>query len=178
MFYSIFHKQPSFTSYFLMAFLFLGFTSLANAQDIVDELSDHDEFSQFAELLEESGLAEELDDGDYTIFAPSNQALEGLPPQMMQDERQLAELLMGHIVEESASSEELAQTGQLQAVNGMPLEVQADQTGEIMVGNAMVTNPDMEIASGVVHEISEVIVPQQQQQQEPPQEPPQDPPHK
>ncbi len=164
---------------FITSFLLLGSVTLVNAQDVADELAEHDEFSQFAELLEESGLADELGDGDYTIFAPSNEALEGLPPELMQDERQLSELLMGHIVEESASSEELGETGQVQAVNGAPLDVQAGQPGEIMVGNAMVTEPDIDIDNGVVHEISEIIVPQQQQQQqEPPQDPPQDPPHK
>ncbi len=159
----------------LTAFILLSFTSLTSAQDIVDDLREYDQFSEFADLLEETGLAEQLTDGDYTVFAPSNEAIQGLPPQITQDERQMSELLLGHFVEGENSSEELAEIGNVQAANGMPLQVQAGQPGELMVGNSMISEPDMELDNGVAHEVSEIIIPQQQQQQ-PPQDPPQDPP--
>lgn len=168
-------------------FLIGSMSFLADAQDppdvqqqepetapIVEEL--HEEgYGEFANILEQTGIAAQLGDLEVTVFAPTDEALENLPPEVQGDERQLATIAMSHITEGKTSAEELEGTGHVQAVNGQPIEVNTEDD-MVMIANAPVVEPDIEVEGGVIHEMGDVIMPEQQEQQEvPPQEDPPDP---
>ncbi len=171
----------------LSLFLVMSLSSLGFAQDdppdveqqqpetapIVEEL--HEEgYGEFANILEQSGIAAQLGDLEVTVFAPTDEALENLPAEVQGDERQLATIAMSHITEGETKAEELEETGHVQAVNGQPIEVNAEED-MISVANAPVVEPDIEVDGGLIHEMGDVIMPEQQQQQAPPQDDPPDP---
>lgn len=182
-------KATSIISGLLSTCVILSFSMMATAQDqemqqqpqesapIVEELHDAG-YTEFANVLEESGIAAQLGDMEVTVFAPTDEAFENLPPEVEADERQLATIAMGHIAQGETHADELSDGGHVQAVNGQPVEVEAEDD-MIMIGNAPVTQPDMEVDGGVIHEVGDIILPDEgQQQQAPPQDDPPDPDYK
>lgn len=80
-----------------MYFIFLArvifiVTTIA-ARDVLDLMSQRaDRLSTFLSLLTETGLASELSEGTFTLFAPSNEAFEDVTlPVAMDDVRNLLE---------------------------------------------------------------------------------------
>jgi OOP family OmpA-OmpF porin len=129
---------------------------------IVDVVTSGPQFSILASLIDEADAAETLSgSGPFTLFAPSDQAFEELPPDTLaalrQDPRQLATLLQHHVVAGSYLSSEL-EPGPIEMLDGTTLSVRVtDDT--ITIGGATIIEPDLEAANGVVHVIDHVLLP-------------------
>ena len=154
----------------VLAFALPGF---AQAQDPppVDEnnmiavLQEAGEFNTLLSALEATGLTQPLSiDGPFTLFAPTDAAFEALPDgtmeQLMQDPEQLQAILAYHIIPGEVSSTELAGMNQVETAFGMPMQVQADDTG-VQVDDAQVTGADTDAANGMIHTIDSVLMPPQ-----------------
>jgi len=98
--------------------------------------------------------------GDFTVFAPSDEAFETLPDgflgSLTQD--QLTEILSYHVLAQVVQSTDLTASQTAASLTGEPLWIEAD--GEVLVnGNATVTSPDIEASNGVIHAVDNVLLP-------------------
>ena len=154
----------------VLAFALPGFVE-AQEPPPVDEnnmiavLQEAGEFNTLLSALEATGLTQPLSiDGPFTLFAPTDAAFEALPDgtmeQLMQDPEQLQAILAYHIIPGEVSSTELAGMNQVETAFGMPMQVQADDTG-VQVDDAQVTGADTDAANGMIHTIDSVLMPPQ-----------------
>ncbi len=145
--------------------------SAALAQDsgdmgtIVETAQGSDDFSTLVSAVESAGLAETLSgEGPFTVFAPTNEAFEALPEgalddlMMEENSEQLTSVLTYHVVPSAAMAADLSDGQELETVNGEMLEVSIDGD-TVMIGDATVTQADIEASNGVIHAIDTVLMP-------------------
>lgn len=126
-------------------------------------VSGSPQLTLLAVLLQESGLATELADPSaqpVTLFAPTDEAFEALPADVLADLRAnpdgLRELLLHHTTAGRVTSGDLV-TGPLEMADGQPVEVDADGP---TIGDAAISLADIEATTGIVHMIDGVLVPE------------------
>ena len=134
----------------------------ADFRSIVDVVTSGPQFSILASLIDEADAADTLSgSGPFTLFAPSDEAFEELPPDTLaalrQDPRQLLTLLQHHVVAGSYLSSEL-EPGPIEMLDGTTLSVRVTDD-KITIGGATIIEPDLEAANGVVHVIDRVLLP-------------------
>lgn len=141
-------------------------TDAASGDTIVDVASGDESFSTLTQAIEAAGLSETLSaEGPYTVFAPTNEAFEALPEgtldQLLQPENQetLAQVLTYHVLPGEVTSSDIT-PGQADTAAGSPLTITVDDaSGEVMVNEAAVVQPDVEASNGVIHAIDQVLLP-------------------
>ena len=129
--------------------------------EIIAESPDHTTLEQ---LLTETGLQQVLNDGNFTIFAPTDAAFDQVDLSGVSDE-ELTNILLKHVLNGTALSEDLSNTYlDTQATEGftgngnqLSLLINVD-TDVILNGAATVTTPDLEASNGVVH-VTDVVIP-------------------
>ncbi|GAP95803.1 fasciclin domain-containing protein [Leptolyngbya sp. NIES-2104] len=101
--------------------------------------------------------------GDFTVFAPTDEALAAVPPAtfkaLVQPENRalLVQVLENHIVRGKVTSADLA-SKQVQSLGGNPLSAQGG-AGSLSVGNAQVVGADIQAENGIIHAVNGVILP-------------------
>jgi uncharacterized surface protein with fasciclin (FAS1) repeats len=133
---------------------------------VVDVAASNESFSTLVQAIEAAGLAETLSaEGPYTVFAPTNEAFAALPEgtldQLLLPENQetLVQILTYHVVPAEVTSAEVT-AGEVETVAGSTVNITVEEeTGSIMVNDAMVVTPDVEASNGVIHAIDQVILP-------------------
>lgn len=138
---------------------------------IAEVLDEHDRFSKFNTALERAGMADQLDDenGNYTVFAPTNEAIERLPEGTWDewtngDREQLRDVLSYHIVEDSHASRDFSQQHtNASTLNGEQLRI-SNAEGSVRVNYASVSHADIEAENGYIHGIDVVLTDSQQGQ--------------
>lgn len=101
--------------------------------------------------------------GQYTVFAPTNDAFDDLLSAVGQTslddipEDVLRDILEYHVVQGQKRSSDLS-AGNVTTVLGEPVAVSLSG-GVMLNGNAMVTSADVQASNGVVHVIEAVLVP-------------------
>lgn len=136
-----------------------------SAQDsIATQLSESGSFNTLAQAVEAAGLIEELQTtGEYTVFAPTDEAFAALPAgtleALLQPENQeiLQQILKYHIVLGAANSSEIS-AGLFETAAGSAVEIEV-ANGMVQVGNAQVIQPDIQASNGVIHGINQVMLP-------------------
>lgn len=100
-------------------------------------------------------------DGPFTVFAPTNDAFNGLPAgvldYLLDNPAELAAVLQYHVVSGKVLSTDLS-SGTVATLNGN-IEVNVS-SGVTINGTANVTTADVEATNGVVHIIDEVLIPE------------------
>lgn len=134
---------------------------------IADKAKSAGNFSTLLAAAEAAGLAETLNSGEgpFTVFAPTDEAFEALPEGTVEDllkpenKDQLVKILQMHVVSGKVMSADLAgKETQAKTLEGS--EVTVNATGDsVMVGDATVTQADIEATNGVIHAIDKVIMP-------------------
>lgn len=140
--------------------------TVSEGDTVVDVVASESDFSTLAEAVEAAGLTDSLaTSGPITLFAPTNEAFEALPEgtldELLLPENQdvLRQVLSYHVLQDEVSAEE-ATTGDVPTVAGETIALQVDDaTGDVMVNEAMVVQPDIEASNGVIHGIDQVILP-------------------
>ena len=131
---------------------------------ILELAAGNEDLSTLASLVESAGLDKALDSHrlELTVFAPTNEAFEKLPAELLeavQNDRELLRfVLKNHIVRGAVQSTDL-ETGTVRTVGRTELDVVVDEGG-VSVGSASVIAADVVAANGVVHVIDEVLVPE------------------
>lgn len=132
---------------------------------IVETAQGSEDFSTLVTAIESAGLGETLSgDGPFTVFAPTNDAFEALPEGTMdeltmeENSEQLSSILTYHVVPSAAMAGDLSDGQELETVNGETLTVSIDGD-TVMIGDATVTEADIEASNGVIHAIDTVMMP-------------------
>ncbi|KAG9272518.1 transforming growth factor-beta-induced protein ig-h3 [Astyanax mexicanus] len=127
-------------------------------------LETEDELQSLQTAIAAAGLTSMLEnEGSYTIFAPTNEAFKKIPQEMLDrilgDPVALKDLLNYHIVKNLHCAESIVAGVPLETLQGTVLEVGCDGNEMTLNGKAIVTEKDKLGTNGVVHYISELLVP-------------------
>ena len=120
--------------------------------------------SGFAQAVEAAGLADELSaEGPFTVFAPSDRALEaaGGLDALAADPDALAERLSGHILPTRMLAADIFAPISIETLSGAEIEVDAPVPGQVTVRSgdrrATVTAADLDASNGVIHIIDTLL---------------------
>lgn len=144
-----------------------------SGKTIAEVLSEKDRFSKFAEALALADMQDLLNSGDYTVFAPSNEAFERLPNGTWDswtapgNREQLREILSYHIVTERAAADDFDDSRSDYATlnDGGDLRI-TNNLGNFSVNTAAVTHADIQAENGYIHVIDSVLVNSRQRAQQ------------
>jgi uncharacterized surface protein with fasciclin (FAS1) repeats len=160
----------------LLIIILLSTTSYAQS-DIIDLTVTSKDHTTLVTALKAAGLVSTLkEDGPYTIFAPTNEAFDKLPPKQLanllnlENKATLASILSYHVIAGSLTETEIInkiklENGSftLQTVNGQQLVatlkdnsiVISDTTGH----TSLITNTDIKGENGIIHVVDTVLIP-------------------
>lgn len=158
----------------LLMLILPSIAGLVVAQDdtIAEIIEDHSEaddaeFTILLELLEESDLAESLDDDvEFTLFAPTDEAFEDLfdeldidLDELLDDVELLMDILLYHMIEDIVESDDLEDEQEIETLQGGIITVTIDDESIILNDSAEVLDADIEASNGVIHIIDAVLIP-------------------
>lgn len=131
--------------------------------NIVEVAQSDDDFSMLVSLLKRTDLRVDLQaDGPFTVFAPTNDAIDELPEGTLASlsDDQLKEVLNYHIIAGTKmGSGDLQSEQPVETVSGDSLYITVEE-GEMEINdNATVINADIEASNGVIHAIDEALIP-------------------
>jgi uncharacterized surface protein with fasciclin (FAS1) repeats len=137
------------------------------AQSILEQAENTAELSTFVTACKAAGMEAVLSgEGQYTVFAPSNDAFAALPNGtlesllMPENKDQLVEILSYHVIPGKILSVD-ATEGKAPTVEGEEVDI-AVTDDVVTVNSATVTTADVEASNGVIHVIDQVIMPPSQ----------------
>lgn len=129
---------------------------------ITEIAASNAQFSTLVGALQSTGLDAALDgDGEFTVFAPTNDAFAALPEGTLESltEEQLESILLYHVLGAEVFSGQLEAQQAAQTLNGEDIFVTASGSGVTINAAASVTTADIEAGNGVIHVIDAVILP-------------------
>ncbi|KAG7232311.1 hypothetical protein INR49_009043 [Caranx melampygus] len=111
-----------------------------------------------------AGLTTMLEnEGQYTVFAPTNEAFEKIPQETLNrilgDPVALRDLLNYHILRQMQCSESIVSGTPMETLQGTVLEVGCDGDQMTLNGKAIITKKDQLGTNGVIHYINELLIP-------------------
>lgn len=138
------------------------------AGDVVAVVQQSSQFSTFAKLVKASGLARTLKSGQYTVFAPTDDAFAKLPAGTVDgwlkpaNKEKLVSLVKYHIVARTIPSSDFAQTSS-QVHNATTLDRRditfRSDNNEVLVNDAKLLQADIKADNGLIHAIDTVLTP-------------------
>ncbi len=133
---------------------------------IVDIAAADPQFSTLVTAVTEAGLVDTLSTGEYTVFAPTNDAFAALPEGTLDElladpEGALTDVLTYHVVEGTVLAADVVELDgqEVATVNGESVTITVGDDGSVMVNDATVVITDIEASNGVIHVIDAVLVP-------------------
>lgn len=132
-----------------------------NMQSIIDV---DDDLETLRTAFAAAGLTTLLEnEGQYTIFAPTNEAFEKIPQETLNrilgDPIALRDLLNYHILKHMQCAESIVTGTPMETLQGTMLEVGCDGDQMTLNGKAIITKKDQLGTNGVIHYISELLIP-------------------
>lgn len=131
--------------------------------NIVDQAVDLGNFTTLAGALEQVGLTTTLKfTGDYTVFAPNDDAFNALPDGLLGSltDEQLTEILTYHVLSGEVFADDLGEEQAPASLEGGEVFVTKDGEGNVTInGSASVIAADVDVTNGVIHAIDQVILP-------------------
>ena len=129
--------------------------------DIVDIAVNTEGFSTLVAAVQAANLVDVLKSpGQFTVFAPTDEAFAKLPPgtvdTLVQNPPQLARILTYHVVSGKLMQADLAKLESVDSVEGSPISLNFSDGFEVK--NATVIAADIEADNGVIHVIDNVIL--------------------
>ncbi len=130
--------------------------------DIIETATEAGNFQVFTKALSAAGLKQALkDDGQFTIFAPTDGAFAKVTAEKMENllkpenRDQLQLVLRNHIVPGRLMSSELKNLDTTKTVQGEDLRIES--RAGLWINEARVVSPDLEASNGVLHGIDTVL---------------------
>lgn len=124
-----------------------------------------DAFSTLSAALTAANLNDDLARrGAFTIFAPTDEAFENLPPGTLQkllrpeNKDKLVKVLTYHLVPGKTNSFNI-KSGRRKTFEGNRLTIRASRKGEITVNKAKIITADIPASNGIIHAIDRVLLP-------------------
>lgn len=132
-----------------------------NVQTLIDV---DDDLETLRTAIAAAGLTALLEsEGQYTIFAPTNEAFEKIPQETLNrilgDPVALKDLLNYHILKHMQCAESIVSGTPMETLQGTMLEVGCDGDQMTLNGRAIITKRDQLGTNGVIHYINELLIP-------------------
>ncbi|CAK6977245.1 transforming growth factor-beta-induced protein ig-h3 [Scomber scombrus] len=123
-----------------------------------------DDLETLRTAIAAAGLTNILEsEGQYTIFAPTNEAFEKIPPETLNrilgDPIALKDLLNYHILKNMQCAESIVSGTPMETLQGTVLEVGCEGDQMTLNGKAIITKKDQLGTNGVIHYINELLIP-------------------
>ncbi|XP_034034173.1 periostin-like isoform X2 [Thalassophryne amazonica] len=136
----------------------------AVGRTIKDTLDVTDELSSFNAAALASEIIDKLDQpGQYTLFAPTNQAFDKLDSdyleRIMGDKAVIAALVNYHLLNSVQCSEAIMAGSVFETAEGSTIEIGCDGDSLTVNGIKMVLKKDIVTTNGVIHLIDQVLIP-------------------
>ncbi|WP_020700645.1 fasciclin domain-containing protein [Deinococcus apachensis] len=129
---------------------------------LYDVIAADDRFSTLRDLLSDAGLTGTLTSGEYTVFAPTNEAFDAIPADQLAalsaDADLLKRVLSYHVVQGRISAEQLAGGAVLNTAEGSPLTPSGSGASQ-MVGTATISETVSTASNGTIYVINQVLLP-------------------
>jgi uncharacterized surface protein with fasciclin (FAS1) repeats len=133
----------------------------STSEDIAQTLRDNG-LDSIAAVVEQVDVTEWLGDGDFTFFAPNNEAFMTLDADqtadLLTDPSQILDVLENHTLASTVMADDLATMTSVDTEAGETLEV-TSEGDTITVGGVAVVTPDIEVAGGVIHVVDGLLLP-------------------
>ncbi|WP_405211718.1 fasciclin domain-containing protein [Dokdonia sp. Asnod2-E02] len=160
----------------LFIIISLSISSYAQS-DIVDIIVTSSDHTTLVTTIKAAGLVSKLkEDGPYTIFAPTNEAFDKLPPKQLatllnpENKATLASILLYHVIAGSLTETEIinkinVENGSftLQTVNGQQLVATLKDNKIAITDTAghtsLLTKTDINGKNGIIHVVDKVLTP-------------------
>jgi len=130
--------------------------------DIVTTAVNAGSFNTLASLVEKAGLVETLQSGNFTVFAPTDDAFAKVPAETLaalgENPEQLKEVLLYHVVPGSVKAEKVVTKTEIKTALGKKATIVASDTG-VTIDNANIVKTDIITRNGVIHVIDSIILP-------------------
>lgn len=131
---------------------------------LIETIKHEDKWSTFSRLLESSGAVEWLKrDGEFTVFAPTNDAFGKIPDAKMTEllnepeQATLKAILSYHMVSGLHASTTLTAAAPRIGLTGD--EMTFDNTNGLKVNGAVVQARNIQATNGVIHQLDTVLMP-------------------
>lgn len=119
-------------------------------------------FSTLKTALEKADLVDVLEKGEFTVFAPSNEAFAKIPAEtlnaLLNDKAALTRVLLYHVVPGILKAEQVLASTTLTSANELSLKVSANQDGAFINASKIIST-DILANNGVIHVIDTVLLP-------------------
>lgn len=134
----------------------------ANAT-IGDVLEDDPELSTFNNFVRRTGFIAQLDEpGEWTVFAPTNDAFDALPPgtlgALTQDGTEMRRVVSFHIAPGIYAAEGIAQRSSVPTLYGRDILVVVADEG-MAIGGSSPEEVDIQASNGFIHKMAQVMFP-------------------
>jgi uncharacterized surface protein with fasciclin (FAS1) repeats len=147
-----------------MTGLFFQVLDMSDTQPLIETIEKVDMFSVFARLMRTSGANDLISgEGSFTVFAPTNDAFNKIPDQVMNgwlsetSQERLKSVLSYHIVPAKIMAASLGTTRTAESLSGEPMKF-TDLSG-LRVNRCGIQARNMEALNGVVHALDTVMTP-------------------
>ena len=131
------------------------------SDDLAQTLRDNG-LDSIAGVVEQVDVTEWLGEGDFTFFAPNNEAFLGLDAEqtadLLTDPAQILDVLRNHTLADTVSADELTSMQSVDTEAGETLEVTSEDDA-VQVGGVTVVSTDIEVGGGVIHVVDGLLVP-------------------
>jgi hypothetical protein len=129
------------------------------AMPSITDLMDYEKLSTFREALKETDLWKTLqEEGEFTVFAPVNEAFKKPDEQLLSEINadQLREMLSDYIVIGRVFARDLYAMESLESIDNETIDVRVSN-GKLIIGGARVLMSDKEARNGVIHYVYPLI---------------------
>ncbi|MDL2343445.1 fasciclin domain-containing protein [Deinococcus sp. MIMF12] len=121
-------------------------------------------FSILAELVQAAGLAETLGSGEFTLFAPTNDAFNAVPAATLAalraDPARLRQVLLYHVVSGRVTATALAESPTLTTATNVQIPLtRPSGTAGARIGDANIQGEGIATSNGTVYIIDTVLIP-------------------
>ena len=135
-------------------------------KDIMNIFLEAGTFRMFVSSLQATELVDMLRKGDFTVFAPNDEAFAKLPKgaykRLQKNVPQLNAVLMYHIVAGKHTINEISKMDTLKTIQGQEVKIDAHQWHlhvNPKINDASITNPNLVADNGVIHVLDKVLMP-------------------
>jgi uncharacterized surface protein with fasciclin (FAS1) repeats len=137
-----------------------------SSMTILDAANSRSDISTFMSLLKAANVTAALErEGEYTMFAPTNEAFEGLPAGQLEylkkpeNRNELIKVIQAHVIANKVTTAQFQSNQQIQISDTDFIEIgTTGAPNNFTIGGANIVEPDIETSNGVIHIVDRVLV--------------------
>ncbi len=167
-------KSKLFLTLSSIAFLCLLAIAPAKANNpptlnIVETAEKAGNFTILNKALKATGLDETLKSGNFTVFAPTDEAFNALPAgtldNLLKDKETLKKLLLFHVVEGKLLAADVVSKSEVKTVSGANAWIKKYEN-KVKIANARIVQTDILATNGVIHVVNKVMMPKEKSEKD------------